>query len=144
MRTALNASAALTLCGALLLTACGSDNGSTSCTGSGAPLNFEYSWTCTGCGNPAGLYVTSQSGSAVAGFIMICSGNGSCQDFCMAGADSDNSFTGTVSGNCLNVESNDGTWSASGAANGNNMQITVSSTASNCFGAQSQTVNVGH
>jgi len=146
MRTALKALGALALCGALLLTACGSSNGSTSCTGSGAPMDFAYDWTCNGSGCPdvGDLSVTSQDASSVSGFLILCVGNGSCTSFCMAGANSENSFTGTVSGNCINLTSTDGTWSASGVANGNNMSLTISSDSANCFGAQSRTVNVGH
>jgi hypothetical protein len=144
MRTKLNAAVALATCSALFLCACGSDNSTASCTGTGSPANFVYYWACMSCGNPAGLDVTYQSGSSVSGSILLCSGNGACPMLCDASANTENSFTGTVSGNCININGTDGTWSASGVANGNNMQITITSTAGNCFGAQTQTVTVGH
>lgn len=136
----------LLTCSALMATACGGGAGGGGSSCGGATMNFVYDWTCNGsnCPDVGDLSVTSQNGANVSGFLILCIGNGSCTSFCSAGADSENSFTGTVSGNCINLTSTDGTWSASGVANGNNMALTISSDSANCFGAQTRSVNVGH
>jgi predicted small secreted protein len=129
----------------MVLSACGGGGGgggTDPC--SGPTANVAYNWTCTTCSNPGALDVITQSGASISGYIMLCSGNGSCPSFCIVGANNENSFTGAVSGSCISVRSNDGTWSASGRVTGNSMQITVTSTSANCFGAQTQTASLGH
>jgi len=106
-----------------------------------------YSWSCTGnnCPDVAIITVTSQSGSTVSGFLQLCVESGQCGEMCVGGSTSpETTFSGTVSGNCIDVTSTDGTWSGRGTANGNNMEFTITSTAQNCFGARSQTVTLGH
>ncbi len=141
MKAALTA-LALAAGGALFLSGCG--DGGTSCTG-GSPSNVHYLWTCTStCPDVAELDVASQAAGNVSGSITLCTGTGSCPMLCNASANSENSFTGTVSGNCIDLRSTDGTWTAHGATNGNTMQFTINSTSGNCYGAQSQTVMLGH
>jgi hypothetical protein len=143
MRTALTA--ALAAGAVLFLSACGGGGGSSSCTPGITPTNFKFMWTCTSnCPDVAVLDITSQAGSTVAGSIALCTGTGSCPGLCSASADAENSFTGTASGNCIDLSSTDGTWTAHGTSNGNNMQFTINSTAGNCYGAQSRTVTLGH
>jgi len=143
MKTALVAAIAVATAGVMSMSACGGSAAS-SCTG-GTPTNVLYLWTCTSnCPDVADLDIASQSGSSVTGYITLCTGSGACPAFCNAGANSENSFTGTASGDCLQLTSTDGTWSAQGILNGNNMQFTISSSSGNCFGAQTQTVTLGH
>ncbi len=131
--------------GTLFVSGCGGDGGSSSCTTGGTPSNVRDLWTCTSnCPDVAELDVSSQAGSAVSGSITLCMGNGACPMLCDASANSENSFTGTVSGNCVDLSSTDATWSAHGAVNGNTMQFTIHSSSGNCYGAQSQTVTLGH
>jgi len=147
MKTTRSLPIALVVSGAAFFIACGGGGGGggPSCS-SGPPDNFAYQWNCSGnnCPDVGELVVETQTGSAVTGFVIICIGNGSCTSFCIASDNSENSFTGTVSGNCIDLTSNDLTWTAQGIATGNNMQFTIRSNASNCFGVQTRTITLGH
>lgn len=97
------------------------------------------------CPDVADVTVMSQSGTTVSGFIQLCLVSDQCSAMCTGGSTgSETTFTGTVTGNCISVTSTDGTWSGQGIANGNNMQFTMHTTAQNCYGAKTQTVNLGH
>jgi hypothetical protein len=144
MRMALRAAITLAAGVVLFVSACGGGGESSSCAG-GTPTNSHYLWTCTSnCPDVAELDITSQAESTVSGSITLCTGTGACPMLCDAGANSENSFTGTVSGNCIDLSSTDGTWAAHGIVTGNTMQFTINSGAGNCYGAQSRTVTLGH
>ena len=143
MKTARRMAAVFVTCSALMVTGCGGGGGDASC--GGATMNFAYDWTCNGnnCPDTGTLSVKSQNGTDLSGFLILCIGNNSCQSFCYASQNTENAFTGTVSGNCINLTSTDGTWSAHGVANGNNMTFTIATGSSNCLGAQTKTVTLG-
>ena len=140
----------------VVLAACGSGCGG----GSGSPanpnepaVNMEFSWTCPSCSEPTGVYITNQTSTGsdtatISGFIMVCSGNGSCPEYCSASADADheNTFSGTVSGNTFSVTNTaiPSGWSASGYVVGASMRATVVSNVNGCYGNTKQTQTFTH
>jgi hypothetical protein len=137
---------AIMLSAIVLSSGCGSSkSGGPSC--GGATVDVAGEWTCSGgCGvDVAELWVNSQTETSVTGNIIICVGDGTCTAFCDAteGGNSETAFTGSVSGDCIHLTSTDGTWSASGSVNGNNMALTLTTNSSNCFGSGTKKVALG-
>lgn len=144
----------LALSTAVLLSSCGGGGGGggeSPANPNQAAVNMQYSWGCPSCGNPAGMDITNQTSTGtntatISGFIMVCSGNGSCQSFCSASANAENSFSGTVTGNTFSVTNtaNPSGWSASGYVVGATMTVTVVSNSNGCYGNQTQTQTLSH
>lgn len=147
----------LVLFTAVLFASCGGGGGGGGGSSPANPnqpaVNTQYHWVCPSgtCGNPAGMDVTNQTSTGtdtatISGFITVCSGNGTCTAFCDAIANSENSFSGTVSGNTFSVTNTaiPSGWSASGYVVGATMTVTVVSNSNGCYGNQTQTKTLTH